>query len=145
MKNRNLTARGAALAGAMALGLVAISAGTAQAGVEMCQLRIDVVEADLNGTVDGTDCSGVQILGGNPGQTCDSLNSKLDSASRKLDEIKLEDAYLDLSNFVTKVTDLTVLNAKGEAKIADGETTTVDQLIHDGEVARDCVGGLLGY
>lgn len=144
MKNGNFNARGAALAGAMALGLAMFGGlGTAHAGVEMCQLRIHVVEADLNVTADGNDCSGVVIGGGNVDRTCASLNSKLDSASRKLDEVKLADAYVDLSNFVSKVMDLNTPNAKGETKIADG-STTVDQLIYDGELARDCVGGLLG-
>jgi len=144
MNNRNLNTRGAILAGAAALGFAMFGGlGTAQAGVEMCQLRIDVVEADLNLTADGNDCAGVVIGGNNIDRTCASLNSKLDSASRKLDEVKLEDAYVDLSNFVDKVLDLDTPNAKGETKIADG-STPVDQLIVDAEAARDCVGGLLG-
>lgn len=148
MNNGNFTVRGAALAGALALGLIfAGGIGTAQAGIAECQSLIGVVKVDLNGSYDpyDKDCSGVDIGGRNQDKSCASLNSKLDTATRKLNEMKPEDAFWALYDFVAKIETMNVPNAKGETKIADGDYTTVEGLISDGAAARDCVYDLVTW
>lgn len=118
------------------LGLVAIILvsglllSTARAGdVSDCQSLITQTADHL---------AGATIGGRHPDQTRASLQSKLDGASTKLEEGKLQDAVDKLVNFRTAVENL-AFSAKPKISQADA-----DLLISDSDAAILCIQGLIG-
>lgn len=106
---------------------LSVSAARAE-DVSVCQGLIAQTADDL---------AGVDIGGGNPDRTRASLQSKLDGASTKLDEGKLQDAVDKLVDFRTSVESL-VFAAK--PKISQGDA---DLLISDVNAAIACIQGLI--
>ena len=117
---------------AFILGIGSISPALPQAHAEdwPCMDAIELVR-------DGLD--DVTILGGNPGRTLDSLESKLEGADFKLQDEKFAKAYQKLDQFENKVNDLYTPNAKGDTKISGNVYGLLDGI---GD-AKSCVYDLL--
>lgn len=111
---------------ALALGLVALPATATT--ISECQGLIAMTKGDL---------AGVEIGGGNPDRTRASLESKLDGASVKLDQLKLEDAQMKLTDFQTSVANLVDV-PKPKISAEDAAILT-----GDAGAAFDCVQNLI--
>lgn len=105
-----------------------------------CHMEIDDVRAALN---DPSDTSGVDGFcfdliddHKNGERTCKSLNSKLDGADTKIDEVKYADAVKKIANFRSS---LDGLFGRAKPLISPAEYTSVDDELVKAEV---CVAGL---
>lgn len=114
--------------GFVAIAMLALIPWVSATTVSECTDAINIVKGDL---------AGVEIGGGHPEKTFQSLDSKLDGALLKLQQGKFEQALLKLNDFHSKILDL-----QAQGKIADG-TTTVATLLEDAETAIKCLENLI--
>lgn len=112
-----------------ALSLV-LGAVPAKAGISDCIAMIDNLKTALDGA---------EIGGRNAERTRAGLESKLEGAKIKIDQLKVCDAVQKLEDFRNSVESLGTPNAKGQSKM---DPDTAQSLVADANDAIDCLLGL---
>ncbi len=121
-------------ASVLTISLMLGAAGTANATTVTEALALIVV---VETTLDG-----VAIGGRNADRTRASLESKLAGAATKTSAAKFGKACLKLSDFIGKVGDLSVENAKGQVKMDPVKATQLADEAGDAQDAIIDLGGL---
>ncbi len=121
-------------ASVLAIALMLGAAGTANATT--VQEALDLIAA-VETTLDG-----VGIGGRNAERTRASLESKLAGAAVKTSAAKFDKACLKLSDFIGKVGDLSVANAKGQVKMDPVDATQLADEAGDAQDVIIVLGGL---
>jgi hypothetical protein len=113
-----------------ALSVLTVAVPARAATVEECQATITDLRSDTqNATFTGQNAEKDQT----------GLVSKLESASVKLGQGKVDDALQALTQFRDKVVTL-----QSQGKLVDGDLVTVDTLIGEADAALSCVQSLTG-
>jgi hypothetical protein len=114
----------------VAMSILVIAGPVSATSISECQALIGELQGTLADDV---------VLGGNhPDRTLTGLQSKLDGASIKLDEVKISDAIKKLNQFGQKIVDM---RDASKAKISDDDAAL---LIDGNDDVLDCIDGLNG-
>ena len=124
---------------ALSLLFCAVLAVPAAALASDCHSEIDAVRTALNDpNAYGVEGFCFDLIDGhkNGERTCDSLNSKLDGADTKIDEVKYEDAVKKIANFRTSLEGLAF---RTKPLISTAEYMSVNDVL---VIAEACVASL---